>query len=273
MERVTVRCSVGGDVTTDRVLALRQERAGVLALCRDLDDAEWQMPSAAPGWRVQDVVAHMGSGCHAFFGGPGALEIMRSKDIEHANDMLVDQRQEWPASRILAEYERWSRRFIGVFGPLSRTPLGRVRMPLAELGRFPLTQFLSALVFDTHTHLRHDIAPALGRPAPGTDANRMAVVLEWMLAVLNNQLRAARPVWLDRPVSITLSGDGGGRWVVRPDGSIIPGSCDGATTQIAGLAIDFPGWGTQRVGWRERDVTIGGDTEYGTRFLDAVNVV
>ena len=33
---------------------------------------------------------------------------------------------------------------------------------------------LGALVFDHHTHLRHDMAPALGRPVPGTDANRMA---------------------------------------------------------------------------------------------------
>jgi len=260
-------------VTADRVLALRQERADVLALCRDLDDAEWQTPSAAPGWRVQDVVAHMGSGCHALFGGPGALQMMRSKDIEHANDILVDQRQEWTASRILAEYERWSRRFIGVFGPLSRTPLGRVRMPLAELGRFQLAQFLSALVFDTHTHLRHDIAPALGKPAPGTDANRMAVVLEWMMAVLSNQLCTARPAWLDRPVSIALSGPGGGCWVVRPDGTVAPGSSSGAAAQIEGVAIEFPQWGTQRVGWREREVTIGGDAEYGARFLDAVNVV
>ena len=260
-------------MTTDRVGALRQERSELLRFCRGLDDAEWQTPSAAPGWRVQDVVAHMGSGCHALFGGPGALQMMRSKDIERANDVLVDQRREWPASRVLAEYERWSGRLIGVFGPLSRTPLGRVRMPLAELGRFSLGQFLSALVFDHHAHLRHDIAPVLGRPVPGTDADRMAVVLEWMMAVLSNQLRTARAACLDRPVSITLSGPGGGCWVVRPDGTVAPGSSDGTAAQIDGVAIEFPEWATQRAGWRDRDVAIGGDAEYGARFLDAVNVV
>jgi uncharacterized protein (TIGR03083 family) len=251
---------------------MRDERCQVLSFCRDLDDEEWHTSSAAAGWRVQDVVAHMGSACHALFG-PAALELIRSKDIERSNDVLVDKRRDWPPSRVLAEYEHWSQVVLRVMGAVSRTPLVHARMRLAELGRFPTGQLLCAIVFDTHTHLRHDIAPALGRPAPGTDANRMAVVLEWMMAVLSNQLRAADPAWLDRPLSITLSGPGGGCWVVRPDGSVAPGKLDGAAAQIDGAAIEFPEWATQRAGWRDRDVTVRGDSEYGERFLDAVNVV
>jgi hypothetical protein len=78
-------------VTVDRVGALRSER---LMLCRDLDVEEWRAPSAAPGWRVQDVVAHMGSGFHAMFS-PAAQKAMRNLDIERANDVLVDRRQGW----------------------------------------------------------------------------------------------------------------------------------------------------------------------------------
>jgi uncharacterized protein (TIGR03083 family) len=251
---------------------LRLERLEVLAFCRDLIDADWTTPSKAVGWRVQDVVAHMGSACHALFS-PSALQFVRSKDIERTNDALVDQRRDWPASQIFAEYERWSQVVLRMMGLLARTPLTRMPTQLAELGRFQVGQLLCALVFDTHTHLRHDIAPALGREAPATDANRISVVLEWMMAVLSNQLRAVRPEWLDRPLSISLSGPGGGRWVVRPDGGIYVGSADDCAVRIAAPAIEFPEWGTQRVGWRERDVTIGGDTEYGARFLDAVNVV
>jgi uncharacterized protein (TIGR03083 family) len=259
-------------VANDAVSAMRDERCQVLSFCRDLDDEEWHTSSAAAGWRVQDVVAHMGSACHALFG-PAALELIRSKDIERSNDVLVDKRRDWPPSRVLAEYEHWSQVVLRVMGAVSRTPLVHARMRLAELGRFPTGQLLCAIVFDTHTHLRHDIAPALGRPAPGTDTNRTAVVLEWMMAVLSNQLRAADPAWLDRPLSITLSGPGGGCWVVRPDGSVAPGKLDGAAAQIDGAAIEFPEWATQRAGWRDRDVTVRGDSEYGERFLDAVNVV
>jgi uncharacterized protein (TIGR03083 family) len=259
-------------VANDPVGALREERSELLTFCRGLTDAEWRTPSAAPGWRVQDVVAHIGSSCHAMFG-PAALKLMRSKDIERYNDELVDERRNWSPSQVLAEYERWSQVVIRVMGPVSRTPLARVPLGLADLGRFPAGQLPGALVFDTHTHLRHDIAPALGRPDPDTDGNRMAVVLDWMMAVLSNQLRAARPPWLNRPVSIALSGPGGGSWLVQADGRVVAGSSDDAAAQIAGVTTEFPEWGTQRAGWRDRDVTVGGDAEYGDLFLDAVNIV
>jgi hypothetical protein len=117
------------------------------------------------------------------------------------------------------------------------------------------------------------MAPALGRPAPGTDANRMAVVLEWMLAVLSNQLRAAAPSWLDRPLAITLTGPGGGTWRVAPGGALARGSAAGAAAQITGVTLEFPEWGTRRASWRDRDVQIAGDTDYATALLDTVNVV
>jgi uncharacterized protein (TIGR03083 family) len=259
-------------VANDPVGALRRERSELLRFCADLSDADWQTPSAAAGWRVQDVVAHMGSAYRALFG-PAALELMRSNDIEPTNDALVDRRRDWPPSRVLTEYERWSHVMLRMMGPVSRTPLAHAPMRLAELGRFRVGQLLCAIVFDTHTHLRHDVASALGRTVPDTDANRMAVVLEWMMAVLSNQLCAARHEWLDQPVSITLSGPGGGCWVVRPDGGIDFGSPPGSGAQIDGVALEFPEWGTQRASWRDRDVCISGDADYGARFLDAVNVV
>jgi uncharacterized protein (TIGR03083 family) len=259
-------------VTVDRVGALRAERAELLTLCRDLAAEEWSSPSAAPGWRVQDVVAHMGSGFHAMFS-PGAQKAMRGLDIERANDVLVDQRRTWTPAETLAEYERWGPRFAGVVGFAARTPLGRLQMPLSELGHFPVSNILSAIVFDHHTHLRYDIAPALGRQAPETDAGRMAVVLEWMMAVLANQLRIADYAWLDRPVAISLSGPGGDRWVFGPDGRADVGSSAAVAAEVEGVATDFPQWGTRRVGWRQREVAISGDIEYGTTFLDAMNVV
>jgi hypothetical protein len=61
--------------------------------------------------------------------------------------------------------------------------------------------------------------------------------------------------------------------VVRPDGSVQLGSPAGTAAQIDGAALEFPEWGTQRASWRARCVTVGGDTDYGARLLDAVNVV
>jgi Mycothiol maleylpyruvate isomerase N-terminal domain len=260
------------DVTPDRGAAFEAERADMLAFCAGLEPAEWRMDSRAEGWRIHDVVAHMGTGCHALFS-PAAAKMVRSNDIEAANDLMVDTRRDRSAPDVFAEYRRWSAVVAVVFPLMARGPLAGVRVPLGELGRFPLRVLTGAMVFDHHTHLRHDMAPALGRPAPGTDANRMGVVLEWMMAVLSNQVRAATPAWLDRPLAITLTGPGGGTWRVAPDGSVTPGSADASAAQITGLALEFPEWGTRRASWRDRDVRISGDADYAAAFLDTVNVV
>jgi hypothetical protein len=120
------------------------------------------------------------------------------------------------------------------------------------------TQLLiGAMVFDHHTHLRHDIVPALGVADPGTDADRMTVVIEWML---------------DGSIGLVLEGMGGGAWTIYPGGDIRAGIA-GPAVLIEASAVEFPDWGTKRCDWRARQVHLCGDESRGTRFLDWVNVV
>lgn len=256
----------------DRRAAFRDQRADVLEFCESLGSADWRMNSRAQGWSITDVVAHMGSGCHVLFT-PSALRLMRAGAIEDANDALVDARRDRTPRQVFGEYRRWSRIFGSAIPLLVRAPLGVARLPLAELGSFPMRLLVSALVFDHHTHLSFDIAPALGRTVPAADANRMAAVLEWMTAVLSNQVQASRPGWLDRPLSITLTGPGGGSWTVGPSGTIRRGTDTSAGAHITGLAAEFPEWATRRASWRDRDVVVTGDIDYGAGFLDAVHIV
>ncbi len=256
----------------DRGAAFRSSRAEVLEFCASLGPADWRMDSRAAGWSIHDVVAHMAAGAHALFG-PAAVKVMRGNDIERLNDEMVADRRSWPAGRVLTEFRRWTGAFAAVMGPAGRTRLGRVELPLAELGRFPIRLLLSALTFDTYTHLHHDMAPALGRTLPSPDANRMAVTVEWMMAVLFNQLRLGRPGRLDRPVFITLTGPGGGDWLVGPDGALPPAAADSAVARVRAAALGFPEWGTKRADWRERGVTLDGDADYAAAFLDWVNIV
>ena len=258
----------------NRTSALRAERLEFLRFCSDLSRLEWSASSNADGWRIQDVVAHLGSGCHSLFT-PSAMTMLFSKDIERTNDTMVQARRSWEPKRVLDEYARWSARVTRLSGAAGASPLARIRMPLAELGSFPLGLLLGgAMVFDQHTHLRFDMAPAIGRAAPPTDANRMSVVIEWMLAVLSNQLRQTLPAWMHLPVSLTLTGPGGGAWWIAADGAITPGPAPEPTgADIVATAEQFPEWATRRAPWRERSVTVGGDHEYGERFLDAMNVV
>ena len=256
----------------DRRAAFTAERDRVLTFCDSLSAQDWATPSRAEGWSIQDVVAHMGAGVHAMFG-PAAAKLLLGRDIEKLNDDMVDVRRARSSQQILDEYRRWTGVFATVMPPLAATPLGAAPLPLSELGRYPLRLFLSALAFDTYTHLRHDMAPALGREVGDADANTMAVTLEWMMAVLSNQLRAAPPAWLDRPLLITLAGPGGGVWRVDPSGAVTPGNFAFAAAVIGGDAAEFPEWGTRRAAWRDRNVDISGDTEYGVAFLDHLNIV
>lgn len=229
------------------------------------------MNSRAPGWSVTDVVAHMGSGCHAMFS-PAVFTLMRADSLERNNDRLVDDRRDRTPAQVLAEYRRWSRVFGQATAAMTAPPLAGVQVRLAELGRFPMRLLPSALVFDHYTHLRHDIAPALGRGAPAGDANRMAAVLEWMMAVLSSQIGAATPAWFDRTVAITLTGPGGGSWAVTGAGTVVGDSQPGAS-RITAAAAEFPNWGTRRSRWRDHDVRIEGDVDYGAAFLDWVRVI
>ncbi|TPG29464.1 maleylpyruvate isomerase N-terminal domain-containing protein [Mycolicibacterium hodleri] len=127
----------------NRVDALRRERTDVLALCRQFNDTDWAAPSAASGWRVQAVIAHMGSVSHAMFS-PSALKVLRINDIERANDNIVDQRRGWSPQQTLAEYERWSQRSIRFAQVISRTPIAGAPVPLGTMGRFTLSSVLTS---------------------------------------------------------------------------------------------------------------------------------
>jgi uncharacterized protein (TIGR03083 family) len=252
--------------------AFRAERAEMLDFTSALSDEEWVAPSAATGWRIADVVAHVGVVARSYYT-PAGLRTIRAASLEQANEGPVDRRRNWSRARVLGEYQRASRRAATLLDVVRRTPAARVRMPLAELGRYPLGLLIGgALVFDHHTHLRHDMAPALGRPAPPTDTDRMRVLLAWMTAVLSNQVARAPVAGLDGRVELTLTGPGGGTWWIDEAG-VFPPSSGPVAASVTAPAVTFPDWGTQRSSWRAHDVTITGDAELAARFLDAVDVI
>jgi hypothetical protein len=84
--------------------------------------------------------------------------------------------------------------------------------------------------------------------------------------------------FMDRPVTITLDGPGGGSWAVvsssggKP-GRIQPAPVPGSAATITANPDEFAIWTTRRRPWREQDVKIEGDEAYASRFLDAVKVV
>ena len=259
----------------NRLEALRVERVAVLEFFHDLTPGEWDAPSRCAGWSVKGVLSHMSAIFHGCFT-PWFINLVRTREVEQANDRDVERRISWTPEQVLREYEVWSARYLRLPPVLAATGLERLKVPVGELGRYPLGLIPAALTFDHHLHLRHDVATALGRPVAPIDDKGMAVALEWMIAGLPQMCRESMTA-IDRPVELNLSGPGADSWVLVPGkGELLevrPGGSVPAAAAISGNTEEFALWATHRTPWRENDVKIDGDTDLGTRFLDALKIV
>lgn len=262
-------------VHATRVAALLSERQAVQDFCTPLTTAEWDAPSAADGWRVRDVIAHMAGSTHAFLT-PALVAMMRTTQIERLNDETVAARADHSPADLLDEFTVWSGRASRLLQIGAAGPLGGIRFPLGELGYFPLRLMVSSAIFDWHTHLRHDIAPVLGVPAPRTDEPRMTAVIEWLTALLP-QSHQRQLNWLTEPVALTLHGLGGGTWRIEPrmdrDFQVTRSDHRGVVAHITGRSEEFPVWATTRRSWRDSGVTITGDQALAAKVLDSINLV
>ncbi len=242
--------------------AVAAERENVLAICRTLTDIEWQTASDCTGWRVQDVIAHLGSLAHAFVR-PGQLR--PATTAERINDRMVDVRRGWSPDAVLAEYEQWSAPQLTMLTHLQRPVVRSVPVPLPGLGVYRAHLLANATLFDLYLHLRHDIGAALPRlvvePAP---AATMAAILEWVLGGVPQMCKADLD-WLDVSVELALTGPGGTLRMVGPDTR--------PAARITATAADFVVWSTRRRPWRDYDVTITGNTDIGQRLCDSLNVI
>ncbi|MBT2552546.1 maleylpyruvate isomerase family mycothiol-dependent enzyme [Arthrobacter sp. ISL-5] len=252
--------------------AFRTESTVMLEFANSLTTSQWNAPSKAAGWSIADMVGHIGSTAHNMYS-PAGLQAARQPSLEAVNEGPVEVRRAWSRQQVMAEFETATRTSARMLAFVRRTPLRAVPMQLNELGKFPMALLVGgALVFDLHTHLRHDMAPALGLPTPPTDANRMLAVLDWMTAVLSNQTGKSPAPGIDAGLTLTLTGPGGGTWWIDADGLATPGTRTPAA-RVTAPAITFPDWGTQRSSWRDADVEMTGDTELAARYLDTVNVI
>lgn len=250
--------------------ALRTESTLMLEFANSLTDSQWNAPSKATGWSIADMVGHIGSTAHNMYS-PAGLRAARQPSLEVVNEGPVQVRRGWSRQQVMAEYETATRTSARMLAVVRHTPIRALPMRLNELGSYPMALLVGgALVFDLHTHLRHDMAPALGLPTPPTDGNRMRAVLDWMTAVLNNQTAKAPTPGIDAGLTLTLTGPG--TWWIDADGLAEPGPRTPAA-RITAPAITFPDWGTQRSSWRDADVKIAGDTELAARYLDTVNII
>lgn len=149
---------------------------------------------------------------------------------------------------------------------------------MSSLGTYPLHNMADLCAFDFYAHLRGDIlaprGPLRHQPPPPDEA-RLRPAVGWLLAGLPNM----QPGLIDSltgAIQLTLTGPGGGGWMLEPEEGRItvrPVTAHSrAAATVGSTAHDFTAWVTTRSPWRDC-TTVTGDHQVADRFLDALNLV
>jgi len=265
-------------MTTAAVESLKAIHADLGRIIHSLSDDEWQLPSACEGWSVHDLIAHVTSNFKEMVDPTPPAEDAPSEIIaEEAMEALVEARRGWSSEQLLAEYDQHAPAAFAAMAAMQEEPTASTVVPMADLGSYPLHMIANAYAFDHYCHMYIDLlapgGPVARRIEPATD-KVLAPGIEWMLAGTPQMCRAAL-AGMTQPVTLELTGPGGGTWTVQPPGeddltTVVDGTGGDATVKSS--AHDYVSWGTKRTGWRD-SCTVTGDEAAAAAMLDALNII
>ena len=247
-------------MTTAAVDALRADHEAFAALAASLSPDEWASPSACAGWTVRDVLGHL-TQLFRQVADPASLPPGDpAGNGERTQDIWVEAIRDQPAGQVLADYRRLGEQVLATLEGLqgNDTPIA-----LGDLGTHPLHLVANAFAFDHYTHIRADLlAPEgpLDHPAPPAAGDHLGAVADWIVAGMPQMSPAA----VTRPIGLELTGPGGRRVHLGPDGE--------AVATVTSSIDDLVRWSTGRRSWKELDVRIAGDSAAATHFCETVHV-
>lgn len=254
--------------------ALEAEVARAATLIESLTPQEWAAPSGCTGWRVQEVVAHMGAVYRSICGDP-SIPADPTGDAEKSAELAVAPRKDWTPEQVKAEYLEWAPKGVAALAALQEPPMADTVVPLGNLGSHPMHILANAIVFDHYCHLRHDIGAAVARAARlPRDEAALGATMEWMLMGLPQMCADALAGAPRQAVNLHLDGVALGDFVLEPGDpwTVRPGRLDGAPT-LRTTAHDFVAWGTKRGDWRASSTLEGPGADAAAAVLDAINVI
>lgn len=248
-------------------------------LIESLAPHEWQQPSGCVGWRVQDVIAHLGAGAHQTVEPPSGDESGKVRGTaEQQMEAMVVGRRTWTSEAVKQEYLDYADRSIDSMTRLQIEPVASTVVPILDLGTYPLHIFPDIVAFDHYCHLHADVLAPYGpieRIVPPVEDEILRPAIGWMLLGLP-QMQGRDLHVLRRPLALELTGPGGGRWVLLPASSDdriqVHESDEACPVRVRSSAEDFVRWATGRANWREL-AQLSGDVAAAEPFLDRLNII
>jgi uncharacterized protein (TIGR03083 family) len=235
---------------TSALEGLTADRAALLEICANLDAAQWEEPSGCPGWRVQDVVSHLGALFWVVVD-PAQLPEAGDRPTEEVQDLLVEQRRAMTVAEVLGDYEEVSRRALEVLATFEGID---TELAMGDLGTYPISQLVSAFAFDHFVHIRFDLfAPrgSLPGPVPPSDTLRLAPAMDWVEAALPQQ-SAFSFDWAPGALEFIITGPGSRTFSVGT-GEVLAQVSSGAETFVRCI--------TGRASWDTEPVSVTGGEE------------
>jgi uncharacterized protein (TIGR03083 family) len=265
-------------MSQEGMAGMRATLGDVSGLIGALDDGEWATASAAGGWTVKDVFAHFGD-LLGILSSAIAGTLDTDLGIERLNDAQVAAKSSWSPGQVTADLERQATALLPVLESLQEEPNASTQAQLLDLGSYPLHAIPDMFSFDFYTHLRWDVlaprGPLAGHDVPAPDEVRLKPAVGWLLAGIPRMQASIRDS-LSKPVTLALTGPGGGAWLLDPAAELITVTAtdpeNAAVARIESTTHAFTAWASTRLPWRDH-VTVTGDESIAGTFLDALNLV
>lgn len=238
----------------------------------------WEAPSACAGWRVIDVLAHLGALATEALD-PPAPDPSWPQDRERYHDMRVDERRGWSHAQVIDEWRRNTPRQLKLLEAGQDEAVADDPVEVSGLGVYPRHLLANTMAFNVFCHLRNDMsAPGgpLAFPLPEPTDAEVGPAVEFMLAGVPQMQGPDLTDAVDEPLVLELTGPGAITVTVLPAAkgggelSVEPGAR--GTTRIRSTALDFINWGTTRKPWRDH-CEVSGNVGGATRFLDRLNII
>lgn len=233
-------------------------------LLEDVDDTDWQIPTAAEGWGPKQLVAHLlatDSLVTARLGAPGVVPETEGDLLErtvvvqarHASMTVAETITEWRQSRNVLVHTA------------ARSSLD------APMHWFGLDTTLAGMLviraFETWTHA-DDMRAATGRPLdpPGPAALGLMTDLLCQAMPIALQVRGLDP--LPAVARIVLDGPGGGSWDVALGGAA---ATDGPSVVLRTDAVSWCRLGADRLDPADVPTVVEGDEALADMLLAAAS--
>ncbi|MFF7469147.1 maleylpyruvate isomerase family mycothiol-dependent enzyme [Streptomyces sp. NPDC008092] len=265
-------------MTRAGLAAARSSTAQLAKIVPQVDDGQWELPSACAGWRVIDVVAHLAALATEAVD-PPPPDPAWPEVRERYHDLRVDERRGLSHADVLDEWRQSTPRQLDLLAAAQERPGADEPVEVPGLGTYPRHLLANTMAFNVFCHLRDDLlAPdgplPLTLPEPTDD--QVAPAIDFMLAGLPQMQGPELTATLRRPLVLDLTGPGATTVTVHPatapDGllTVTPGAA--APTRVQSTALDFIAWATTRKPWRDH-CTITGDPADATPFLDRLDII